>query len=271
MRSRTEQMNSPKHPQRHPQLMFRLHLGARQTILAPALFRVLRPRPVAWRVRPVQPQKPWRSISAAPIDGGADWPCAGLTGRWRPAVSGAIASTDPAQALHRQAALRSSSTQAMRRPQLFNARVTRVQTAGLKGRARIRDVFLCPRHDGVIVEGAGQPGRDHRATATSAQPWLCRIWSIVRPFLVARLDRVASFAHFCRHAEVALRPSEQSRGEGFFVSPLPCVTSALLESVPAPGLKSVTAPVLGVLPYLHGLLCVPKMRPAYQGSQTAPS
>lgn len=109
---------------------------------------------------------------------------------------------------------------------------------------------LLSRYDYVVVEGAGSPAeinlRDRDiANMGFAEAVDCPV------ILVADIDRGGVFAHLVGTLEL-LSPSEQARIKGFVINRFRG-DIGLLE----PGLKWLEErtgkPVLGVLPYLHGL------------------
>lgn len=109
---------------------------------------------------------------------------------------------------------------------------------------------LAESYDCVVVEGAGSPAeinlRDHDiANMGFAEAADCPV------ILVADIDRGGVFAHLVGTLEL-LSPSEQARVKGFVINRFRG-DLALLQ----PGLdwleRRTGKPVLGVLPYLHGL------------------
>lgn len=119
-------------------------------------------------------------------------------------------------------------------------------------RAAVLDSFgrLCARYGDVIIEGAGSPAEinlraNDIANMGFAQAVDCPV------ILVADIDRGGVFAHLVGTLEL-LAPEEQARVRGFVINRFRG-DIALLQS----GLDWLTErtgkPVLGVLPYLHGL------------------
>lgn len=119
-------------------------------------------------------------------------------------------------------------------------------------RAAVLESFgrLCASHEAVIVEGAGSPAEinlraNDIANMGFAEAVDCPV------ILVADIDRGGIFAHLVGTLEL-LSPSEQARVKGFVINRFRG-DIALLQ----PGLDWLEArtgkPVLGVLPYLHGL------------------
>jgi adenosylcobyric acid synthase len=119
-------------------------------------------------------------------------------------------------------------------------------------RAAVLESFtrLCSQYDSVIVEGAGSPAEinlraNDIANMGFAQAADCPV------IIVADIDRGGVFAHLVGTLEL-LAPEEQARVRGFVINRFRG-DIALLQS----GLDWLTErtgkPVLGVLPYLHGL------------------
>ncbi len=109
---------------------------------------------------------------------------------------------------------------------------------------------LCAQYECVLVEGAGSPAeinlRDRDiANMGFAEAVDCPV------ILIADIDRGGVFAHLCGTLDL-LSASEQARVKGFVINRFRG-DIALLE----PGLRWLEErtgkPVLGVLPYLHGL------------------
>ncbi|MBI4742079.1 MAG: cobyric acid synthase, partial [Betaproteobacteria bacterium] len=109
---------------------------------------------------------------------------------------------------------------------------------------------LCAQYECILVEGAGSPAeinlRDRDiANMGFAEAVDCPV------ILIADIDRGGVFAHLCGTLDL-LSPTEQARVQGFVINRFRG-DIALLE----PGLRWLEArtgkPVLGVLPYLHGL------------------
>ncbi|MEH6470741.1 MAG: cobyric acid synthase [Halopseudomonas sp.] len=122
---------------------------------------------------------------------------------------------------------------------------TRAMAAVLESHARLER-----QYDWIIVEGAGSPAeinlRDRDiANMGFAEAVDCPV------IIVADIDRGGVFAHLVGTLEL-LSPSEQARVEGFVINRFRG-DIALLQS----GLDWLEArtekPVLGVVPYLHGL------------------
>jgi len=119
-------------------------------------------------------------------------------------------------------------------------------------RTAVLDSFgrLCTHYDAVIIEGAGSPAEinlraNDIANMGFAEAVDCPV------ILVADIDRGGVFAHLVGTLDL-LSASEQQRVKGFVINRFRG-DIALLES----GLHWLEArtgkPVLGVLPYLHGL------------------
>src|SRR5574343_1522250 len=122
----------------------------------------------------------------------------------------------------------------------------RAMAAALESYGRLTD-----KYEAVLVEGAGSPAeinlRDRDiANMGFAEEVDCPV------ILVADIDRGGVFAHLVGTLEL-LSPSEQARVKGFVINRFRGDIS-LLES----GLRWLEErtgkPVLGVLPYLHGLM-----------------
>jgi adenosylcobyric acid synthase len=122
---------------------------------------------------------------------------------------------------------------------------------------------LCAQYECLLVEGAGSPAeinlRDRDiANMGFAEAVDCPV------ILIADIDRGGVFAHFCGTLDL-LSASEQARVKGFVINRFRG-DIGLLES----GLdwleERTGKPVLGVLPYLHGLYldaedALPRERP----------
>ena len=109
---------------------------------------------------------------------------------------------------------------------------------------------LCVGYDCIIIEGAGSPAEINLRDRDIANMGFAE--SVDCPvILVADIDRGGVFAHFVGTLEL-LSPSEQARVKGFVINRFRG-DIRLLES----GLRwleeRTNKPVLGVLPYLHGL------------------
>ncbi len=109
---------------------------------------------------------------------------------------------------------------------------------------------LCAAYDCVVVEGAGSPAEINLRARDIANMGFAE--TVDCPvIIVADIDRGGVFAHLVGTLEL-LSPSEQARVKGFVINRFRGDMS-LLE----PGLRWLEErtgkPVLGVLPYLHGL------------------
>ncbi|NJN46443.1 MAG: cobyric acid synthase [Candidatus Competibacteraceae bacterium] len=109
---------------------------------------------------------------------------------------------------------------------------------------------LCNGYEMIIVEGAGSPAeinlRDRDiANMGFAEAVDCPVW------LIADIDRGGVFAHLVGTLAL-LSPSEQARTQGFVINRFRGDIGLL-----QPGLdwleQRTNKPVVGVLPYLHGL------------------
>src|ERR1019366_9083106 len=102
----------------------------------------------------------------------------------------------------------------------------------------------------VIVEGAGSPAEINLRDRDIANMGFAEL-ADVPVILIADIDRGGVFAHFVGTLDL-LSASEQARVQAFVINRLRG-DFALLE----PGLRwleqRTSKPVLGVLPYLHGL------------------
>ncbi|MFN3986073.1 MAG: cobyric acid synthase [Rhodocyclaceae bacterium] len=109
---------------------------------------------------------------------------------------------------------------------------------------------LCAAYDCVLVEGAGSPAEINLRDRDIANMGFAEA-ADVPVILVADIDKGGVFAHLVGTLEL-LSPSEQARVKGFVINRFRG-DIGLLE----PGLAWLEArtgrPVLGVLPYLHGL------------------
>ena len=109
---------------------------------------------------------------------------------------------------------------------------------------------LCASYDCVLVEGAGSPAEINLRARDIANMGFAE--TVDCPvILIADIDRGGVFAHLVGTLDL-LSPSEQARVKGFVINRFRGDIS-LLE----PGLRWLEErtgkPVLGVLPYLHGL------------------
>ena len=109
---------------------------------------------------------------------------------------------------------------------------------------------LCAAYDCVIVEGAGSPAEINLRARDIANMGFAEVVDCP-VIIVADIDRGGVFAHLVGTLDL-LSPSEQARVKGFVINRFRGDIS-LLE----PGLRWLEErtgkPVLGVLPYLHGL------------------
>lgn len=238
-------MNAPKHPNTTPSLMVQgCTSDAGKSILAAGLCRVLARRGV--RVAPFKPQN-MALNSAVTVDGGEIGRAQALQ---------ALAAGVPAHIDFNPILLKPSTD---KRAQVIihgkamsdlNARdyheyKPRAMKAVLESWER-----LCATYDCVVVEGAGSPAEINLRARDIANMGFAE--TVDCPvILVADIDRGGVFAHFVGTLEL-LSPSEQARVKGFVINRFRGDMS-LLES----GLRWLEErtgkPVLGVLPYLHGL------------------
>ena len=109
---------------------------------------------------------------------------------------------------------------------------------------------LCAAYDCVVVEGAGSPAEINLRVRDIANMGFAEVVDCP-VILIADIDRGGVFAHLVGTLEL-LSPSEQARVKGFVINRFRGDIS-LLE----PGLRWLEErtgkPVLGVIPYLHGL------------------
>ncbi len=110
---------------------------------------------------------------------------------------------------------------------------------------------LCDEFDCVVIEGAGSPAEINLRDRDIANMGFAEA-ADVPVILIADIDRGGVFAHLVGTLEL-LSPTEQTRIKGFVINRFRG-DIGLLES----GLDWLEArtglPVLGVLPYLHGLM-----------------
>lgn len=217
---------------------------AGKTVLVAALCRVLHRRGV--RVAPFKPQN-MALNSAVTIDGGEIGRAQALQ---------ALAAGVPAQIDFNPVLLKPATDQ---RAQViihgkaltdldasaYHEYKPRAMKAVLESWER-----LCAAYECVIVEGAGSPAEINLRDRDIANMGFAEVVDCP-VILVADIDRGGIFAHFVGTLDL-LSPSEQARVKGFVVNRFRG-DIALLE----PGLRWLEErtgkPVLGVLPYLHGL------------------
>ena len=238
-------MNAPKYPSKTPALMIQgCTSDAGKSVLAAAICRILARRGL--RVAPFKPQN-MALNSAVTVDGGEIGRAQALQ---------ALAAGVPAHIDFNPILLKPSTD---KRAQVIihgkalsnlNARdyheyKPRAMHAVLESWDR-----LCAAYDCIVVEGAGSPAeinlRDRDiANMGFAEAVDCPV------ILVADIDRGGVFAHLVGTLEL-LSPTEQARVKGFVINRFRG-DIGLLQS----GLDWLEArtgrPVLGVLPYLHGL------------------
>ena len=237
-------MNKPER-QKTPSLMVQgCTSDAGKTVLVAALCRVLARRGL--RVAPFKPQN-MALNSAVTIDGGEIGRAQALQ---------ALAAGVPAHIDFNPILLKPSSD---KRAQVIihgkamsdlNARdyheyKPRAMKAVLESWER-----LCAAYDCVIIEGAGSPAEINLRARDIANMGFAE--TVDCPvILVADIDRGGVFAHLVGTLEL-LSPSEQARVKGFVINRFRGDIS-LLESGLTWLEERTGKPVLGVLPYLHGL------------------
>ena len=217
---------------------------AGKSVLCAALCRILARR--GWRVAPFKPQN-MALNSAVTVDGGEIGRAQALQ---------AIAARVPAEIDFNPILLKPSSDkraqviihgQAMSELSArdYHAYKPRAMQAVLESWGRLRQRF-----DAIIVEGAGSPAEINLRARDIANMGFAE--TVDCPvILIADIDRGGVFAHLVGTLEL-LSPGEQARVKGFVINRFRGDIK-LLES----GLSWLEArtgkPVLGVLPYLHGL------------------
>jgi adenosylcobyric acid synthase len=238
-------MNTPKPPSKTPSLMVQgCTSDAGKTVLVAALCRVLARRGL--HVAPFKPQN-MALNSAVTIDGGEIGRAQALQ---------ALAAGVPAHIDFNPILLKPSSD---KRAQVIihgkamsdlNARdyheyKPRAMKAVLESWERLSAAYDC-----IVVEGAGSPAEINLRARDIANMGFAEVVDCP-VILVADIDRGGVFAHLVGTLEL-LSPSEQARVKGFVINRFRGDMS-LLE----PGLRWLEErtgkPVLGVLPYLHGL------------------
>jgi adenosylcobyric acid synthase len=217
---------------------------AGKSVLVTALCRILRRRGV--RVAPFKPQN-MALNSAVTIDGGE----IGRAQALQALAAGLPAHSDFNPVLLKPATDRRAQVIIHGQPLRdldacdYHAYKPRAMEAVLESWQR-----LCAQYECLLVEGAGSPAeinlRDRDiANMGFAEAVDCPV------ILIADIDRGGVFAHFCGTLDL-LSPAEQARVKGFVINRFRG-DIALLES----GLRWLEQrtgkPVLGVLPYLHGL------------------
>lgn len=109
---------------------------------------------------------------------------------------------------------------------------------------------LCAAYDAIIVEGAGSPAEINLRARDIANMGFAEVVDCP-VIIVADIDRGGVFAHLTGTYEL-LSPSEQARVKGFVINRFRGDFS-LLESGLTWLEQRTGKPVIGVLPYLHGL------------------
>lgn len=238
-------MNTPKTPSKTPRLMVQgCTSDAGKSVLAAALCRVLARRGL--RVAPFKPQN-MALNSAVTVDGGEIGRAQALQ---------ALAAGVPAHIDFNPILLKPSTD---KRAQVIihgkahsdlDARAyheykPRAMKAVMESWER-----LCANYDCIVVEGAGSPAEINLRARDIANMGFAEV-ADCPVIIVADIDRGGVFAHLVGTLEL-LSESEQARVKGFVINRFRGDMS-LLE----PGLRWLEErtgkPVLGVLPYLHGL------------------
>jgi len=238
-------MNSPHTERPTPTLMIQgCTSDAGKTTLVAALCRILHRRGV--RVAPFKPQN-MALNSAVTVDGGE----IGRAQALQALAAGLEAHSDfnpvllkPATDQRAQVIIHGKALTDLDARD-YHEYKPRAMKAVLESYGR-----LCAQYECVLVEGAGSPAeinlRDRDiANMGFAEAVDCPV------LLIADIDRGGVFAHLCGTLDL-LSPSEQARVKGFVINRFRG-DIGLLE----PGLRWLEErtgkPVLGVLPYLHGL------------------
>ncbi len=238
-------MNTLKAPSATPSLMVQgCTSDAGKTVLVAALCRMLARRGV--RVAPFKPQN-MALNSAVTVDGGE----IGRAQALQALAAGVAAHTDfnpillkPATDKRAQVIIHGKALTDLNARD-YHEYKPRAMKAVLESWDR-----LCAQYDCVVVEGAGSPAEINLRDRDIANMGFAEVVDCP-VILIADIDRGGIFAHFVGTLDL-LSPSEQARVKGFVVNRFRG-DIGLLE----PGLRWLEErtgkPVLGVLPYLHGL------------------
>ncbi|WP_301101846.1 cobyric acid synthase [Propionivibrio sp.] len=238
-------MNTPQYHCATPSLMIQgCTSDAGKTTLVAALCRMLYRRGV--RVAPFKPQN-MALNSAVTVDGGE----IGRAQALQALAAGVPAQTDfnpvllkPATDTRAQVIIHGQALSDLD-ARAYHEYKPRAMKAVLESWSRLCAGFEC-----VIVEGAGSPAEINLRDRDIANMGFAEVVDCP-VILIADIDRGGVFAHLCGTLDL-LSVSEQARVKGFVINRFRGDIS-LLE----PGLRWLEArtgkPVLGVLPYLHGL------------------
>ena len=238
-------MNAPKYPSKTPSLMIQgCTSDAGKSVLCAAICRILARRGV--RVAPFKPQN-MALNSAVTVDGGE----IGRAQALQALAAGVPARIDfnpillkPATDKRAQVIIHGRAITDLD-ARAYHEYKPRAMKAVLESWDRLH-----AEYDTVIVEGAGSPAEINLRDRDIANMGFAEVVDCP-VILVADIDRGGIFAHFVGTLEL-LSPSEQARVKGFVVNRFRG-DIGLLES----GLRWLEErtgkPVLGVLPYLHGL------------------
>ena len=238
-------MNAPKYPSKTPALMIQgCTSDAGKSVLAAAICRILARRGL--RVAPFKPQN-MALNSAVTIDGGEIGRAQALQ---------ALAAGVPPHIDFNPILLKPSTD---KRAQVIihgkamsdlNARdYHEYKPTAMKAVLESWD-RLCAKYDCIVVEGAGSPAEINLRARDIANMGFAEVVDCP-VIIVADIDRGGVFAHLVGTLEL-LSPSEQARVKGFVINRFRGDMS-LLESGLTWLQERTGKPVLGVLPYLHGL------------------
>ncbi len=238
-------MNSPTPPSKTPSLMIQgCTSDSGKTTLAAALCRLLHRRRV--RVVPFKPQN-MALNSAVTVDGGEIGRAQALQAQ----AAGVAAHIDfnpillkPSTDKRAQVIIHGRAMSDLNARD-YHEYKPRAMKAVLESWQR-----LCAAYDCVVVEGAGSPAEINLRARDIANMGFAEVVDCP-VIIVADIDRGGVFAHLVGTLEL-LSESEQARVVGFVINRFRGDIS-LLE----PGLRWLEErtgkPVLGVVPYLHGL------------------
>ena len=238
-------MNAPKYPSKMPSLMVQgCTSDAGKSVLCAAICRILARRGL--RVAPFKPQN-MALKSAVTIDGGEIGRAQALQ---------ALAAGVPPHIDFNPILLKPSTD---KRAQVIihgkamsdlNARdYHEYKPKAMKAVIESWD-RLCDTYDCIVVEGAGSPAEINLRARDIANMGFAEVVDCP-VIIVADIDRGGVFAHLVGTLEL-LSPTEQARVKGFVINRFRG-DIGLLESGLTWLEERTGKPVLGVLPYLHGL------------------